>query len=88
LTGWTDNRAMVNKKAKSVRNAMNSIEQLLPFKIKSIQTDCGTVFLSYLMMKYFQHRPAPRDAKEHNNVCNPHLFDLDALPYEFTQFLL
>jgi hypothetical protein len=59
LTGWTDNRALVNKKAKSVRNAMNSIEQLLPFKIKSIQTDCGTEFLNYVMMKYFQHRPAP-----------------------------
>lgn len=59
LTGWTDNRALVNKKSKSVRNAMNSIEQLLPFKIKSIQTDCGTEFLNYVMMKYFQHRPAP-----------------------------
>lgn len=59
LTGWTENRALVNKRAKSVRNAMNSIEQNLPFKIKSIQTDCGTEFLNYLMMKYFQHRPAP-----------------------------
>ena len=59
LTGWTENRALVNKRAKSVRNAMNSIEQYLPFKIKSIQTDCGTEFLNYLMMKYFQHRPAP-----------------------------
>jgi len=59
LTGWTENRALVNKKAKSVRNAMDSIERTLPFKIKSIQTDCGTEFLNYLMMRYFQHRPAP-----------------------------
>ena len=59
LTGWTENRALVNKKAKSVRNAMESIERGLPFKLKSIQTDCGTEFLNYLLMKYFHHRPAP-----------------------------
>lgn len=59
LTGWTENRALVNKKAKSVRNAMDSIERNLPFKFKSIQTDCGSEFLNYLMMRYFQHRPAP-----------------------------
>ena len=59
LTGWTENRALVNKKAKSVRNAMNSIERNLPFSMKSIQTDCGSEFLNYVMMKYFQHRPAP-----------------------------
>ena len=59
LTGWTENRALVNKKAKSVRNAMFSIEQSLPFKIKTIQTDCGTEFLNYVMLKYFHHRPTP-----------------------------
>lgn len=59
LTGWTENRALVNKKANSVKNAMESIERNLPFKLRSIQTDCGTEFLNYLLMKYFQHRPAP-----------------------------
>lgn len=59
LTGWTENRALVNKKAKSVRNAMDSIERNLPFKFRSIQTDCGTELLNYMMMRYFQHRPAP-----------------------------
>lgn len=59
LTGWTENRALVNKKAKSVRNAMDSIELNLPFKFKSIQTDCGTEFLNYMMMGYFQHHPNP-----------------------------
>ncbi len=59
LTGWTENRALANKKAKAVRKAMDSIEQNLPFKIKSIQTDCGTEFLNYVIMKYFQHRIAP-----------------------------
>lgn len=59
LTGWTENRALTNKKAKSVRNAMGSIEQNLPFRIKSIQTDCGTEFLNFVMVKYFQQRPSP-----------------------------
>lgn len=59
LTGWTENRALVSKKAKSIRNAMHSIEQALPFKIKTIQTDCGTEFLNYAVMKYFHYRPAP-----------------------------
>lgn len=59
LTGWTENRALANKRAKSVRNAVNSIERQLPFKLRSIQTDCGTEFLNYVMMKYFDHRPAP-----------------------------
>jgi IS30 family transposase len=59
LTGWTENRSMPDKLAKSVKKAMNSIEQDIPFKISSIQTDCGTEFLNYMMMKYFQQRPAP-----------------------------
>lgn len=59
LTGWTENRAMVNKRAKSLRHAMSSIEANLPFKLKSIQTDCGTEFLNYLLMKYFEHRTMP-----------------------------
>lgn len=59
LTGWTENRALASKRAKSVRNAMDSIENALPFRFKSIQTDCGTEFLNYCMMKYFQNRTAP-----------------------------
>jgi hypothetical protein len=59
LTAWTENRALASKKANSVRAAMGRIEQTLPFKIKSIQTDCGSEFLNYLMMKYFHNRPAP-----------------------------
>jgi len=59
LTGWTENRSMPDKRAKSVRFAMNSIEHELPFKIRSIQTDCGTEFLNYVMMRYFGSRSKP-----------------------------
>jgi hypothetical protein len=59
LTAWTENRALPDKTANSVKNAMYSIEKDFPFGIKSIQTDCGTEFLNFVMMKYFQQRPAP-----------------------------
>jgi hypothetical protein len=59
LSGWTENRGMSEKTAKAVKNATNDIERTLPFKLKSIQTDCGSEFLNYTLMKYFQHRSAP-----------------------------
>jgi hypothetical protein len=59
LTGWTNNRAMPDKTSTSVKKAMSSIEQEMPFRIKSIQTDCGSEFLNYTMMRYFGNRPAP-----------------------------
>lgn len=59
LTGWTENRSMSEKTAKAVKTAMISIERDLPFRMKSIQTDCGSEFLNYAMMRYFGHRTAP-----------------------------
>jgi hypothetical protein len=59
LTGWTENRSMPEKTANAVKTATDSIERALPFKMKSIQTDCGSEFLNYTMMKHFMNRPAP-----------------------------
>lgn len=59
ITGWTNNRAIPEKKGTQVRKAMVSIEQEMPFRIKSIQTDCGNEFLNYTMMQYFGNRPSP-----------------------------
>jgi hypothetical protein len=59
LTAWTENRGMPEKTANAVKIAMNDMEQTLPFKLKSIQTDCGSEFLNYTMMKYFTSRSAP-----------------------------
>jgi hypothetical protein len=50
---------MREKTAKAVRKAINEIERTLPFQLKSIQTDCGSEFLNYMMMRYFMGRPAP-----------------------------
>ena len=59
LTGWTDNRATPGKQAKELQKALSSIEMGSPFQFKSIQTDCGTEFLNYAIMRYFHNRTAP-----------------------------
>ena len=59
LTGWTENRAMTSKNRHSVVFSTRNIESKLPFKILSLQTDCGTEFLNYLVMKYLYNRPQP-----------------------------
>jgi hypothetical protein len=59
LTGWTENRGMPEKTSNAVKKAMESIESGLPFKLKSIQTDCGSEFLNYRMMRYFENRITP-----------------------------
>ena len=50
---------MPAKTANAVKNATRSIEQDLPFSIRSIQTDCGTEFLNYTMLRYYEKRIAP-----------------------------
>lgn len=59
LTGWTENRAFHQKTARNVVKAMHSMESGLPFRIRSIQTDCGTEFLNYTVLQYWQQRPSP-----------------------------
>lgn len=59
LTGWTENRAAMSKQAKELQKALVSIESTTPFRFKSIQTDCGTEFLNYAIMRYFHNRTAP-----------------------------
>lgn len=59
LTAWTENRALFGKKEPAVEKALNSIEQDLPFRMLSIQSDCGSEFLNYRMMHYLQGRASP-----------------------------
>jgi len=59
LTTWTENRALFSKKEPEMEKALNSIEKDLPVRILSIQSDCGSEFLNYRMMKYLHSRPSP-----------------------------
>ena len=46
LTTWTENRALFSKKAPEMEKALKSIEKDLPFRLLSIQSDCGSEFLN------------------------------------------
>lgn len=59
LTTWTENRAMLSKKEPEMEKALRTIEEGLPFRLLSIQSDCGSEFLNYKLMRYLQGRPAP-----------------------------
>lgn len=59
LSTWTENRALFSKKKPEMEKALQSIERDLPFRLLSIQSDCGSEFLNYAMMRYLQNRPAP-----------------------------
>ncbi len=59
LTTWTENRALFSKKEQEMEKALRSIEADLPFRMLTIQSDCGSEFLNYKMMNYLQHRPVP-----------------------------
>ncbi len=59
LTQWTENRATFSKKSNEIEKALKSIEKTLPFRILTLQSDCGTEFLNYQVMNYLQGRPQP-----------------------------
>jgi hypothetical protein len=58
-SGWTDNRALWTKSSLEVKKGTLSIEAELPFTLISFDSDCGTEFLNYRMMRYFENRPNP-----------------------------
>lgn len=66
FSGWTENRACWTKGAKEIKKAIARIEDELPFKIKFFDTDCGSEFLNYTVMEYFE-RSTYRDKKKHKH---------------------
>lgn len=59
LTAWTENRASFSKNANEIEKGLRSIEAGLPFRLLSLQSDCGTEFLNYQVMKFLQTRTSP-----------------------------
>lgn len=59
FSGWTTNRALWRKEAKSVVDALKSIEPKLPFNIQGWATDNGTEFLNEKVYEYFMKRQVP-----------------------------
>ena len=58
-SGWTENRAIWTKEASGVVEAVTSMEKSFPFRLKNFDTDCGTEFLNYTLMKHLEERPSP-----------------------------
>jgi hypothetical protein len=58
-TGWSIQRAMWGKGEYGVLEALKTIEGTLPFKIKGFDSDNGSEFLNWPLLKYFKHRKSP-----------------------------
>lgn len=58
-TGWTFQRALWGKGEKGVLEAMKDIESIIPFRILGFDSDNGSEFLNWHLLKYFKHRPNP-----------------------------
>ena len=58
---WTENRAVWNKGFHGVAEAIQSIEEGLPFKIQGFHSDNGGEFINHHLWRYFRERPDPVD---------------------------
>lgn len=58
-SGWTEARAIWGKGEKTAFESIKSIEDSLPFKIRGFDSDNGSEFLNWHLMKYFTGRSTP-----------------------------
>lgn len=56
-SGWTCNRAVWNKGAHGIVEATREVETALPFGLLGFDTDNGSEFLNWHLLRYFQERP-------------------------------
>ena len=58
-TGWTEQRAVWGKNYQGVIDQIKDIEQSLPFPILGFDTDNGTEFLNYHLLRHLTERVRP-----------------------------
>lgn len=58
-SGWTENRAVWNKGAIGVLNQINDIENELPFDILGFDSDNGSEFMNWHLIRYFTNEERP-----------------------------
>ncbi len=96
FTGWTENRACWTKDSKQIKKQIIDIEKTTPIIMKYFDTDCGTEFLNYRVMRHLENRDRPIklrkarpykkndqcyvEQKNHTHVRN--LFGYDRLEHE------
>lgn len=59
-SGWTENRAVWNKGAIGVLNQISDIESRLPFEILGFDSDNGSEFLNWHLIRYFTNEERPK----------------------------
>ena len=59
-SGWTENRAVWNKGAIGVLNQISDIENRLPFDILGFDSDNGSEFLNWHLIRYFTNEQRPK----------------------------
>ena len=55
-TGWCETRAIIGKGETGVVDALENVRQALPFKLKGIDSDNGSEFINYHLLKYCGER--------------------------------
>jgi len=80
FSGWTENRAVWGKGSKGVVDAIREIEKLLPFGILSFNSDNGSEFLNYHLIRYFgpegekkRHHQLMTRSREYKKNDNAHV---------------
>jgi len=58
-SGWTENRAVWNRKGREIVARLAEIEGGLPFEIEAVQCDNGSEFLNRWLWHHFRDRPRP-----------------------------
>ena len=59
-SGWTENRAVWNKGAIGVLHQISDIENNLPFDILGFDSDNGSEFLNWHLIRYFTNEQRPK----------------------------
>lgn len=56
FSGWTENRAVWNKSGQAIRQALQELEQRVPFVMKDFHTDNGSEFLNWALLEHLTGR--------------------------------
>jgi len=75
-TGWTEQRACWGKGEYGVFQAIESIEQSIPFRLRGFDSDNGGEFLNWRLLKYLTHRKRPVQytrSREYHKDDNAHI---------------
>ena len=73
-TGWCETRAIMGKGERGVVDALEDIRQALPFELKGIDSDNGSEFINYHLLRYCEkHRIQFTRSRPYKKDDNAHI---------------